>query len=189
MFSKRFVAASAVAVTSFAAIAGEPPASLKAADPAAQVSQTTYTSAFSTYIPAATDNVSPDKVWKEANATVASEGMHGGAHAGHAPTAQGAGSHSGHTMTTQGATSGAHAGHGMSGMITDEQLEADLYTPPYYRPAEDSAEYKDMMERRAALVAARRARAATPGRAPCRRSSRRPQQYRARERARRRSRR
>lgn len=112
MFSKRFVAASAVAVTSFASVAGEPPASLKAADPAAQVSQTTYTSAFSTYIPAATDNVSPDKVWKEANATVASEGMHGGAHAGHVPAAQGAGSHSGHTMPTQGATSSAHAGQG-----------------------------------------------------------------------------
>jgi pyruvate dehydrogenase E1 component len=32
--------------------------------------------------------------------------------------------------------------------ITDEQLEADPYLPPYYRPTQDSAEYKDMMERR-----------------------------------------
>ncbi|MFI8412219.1 pyruvate dehydrogenase (acetyl-transferring), homodimeric type [Paeniglutamicibacter gangotriensis] len=32
--------------------------------------------------------------------------------------------------------------------ITDEQLEADPYMPPYYRPEQDSAEYKYMMERR-----------------------------------------
>ncbi len=35
--------------------------------------------------------------------------------------------------------------------ITDEQLEADPYLPPYYRPSEDSAEYKYMMEHRAKL--------------------------------------
>ena len=35
--------------------------------------------------------------------------------------------------------------------ITDEQLEANPYLPPYYRPSEDSAEYKYMMERREAL--------------------------------------
>ncbi|PQZ94540.1 pyruvate dehydrogenase (acetyl-transferring), homodimeric type, partial [Arthrobacter sp. MYb227] len=35
--------------------------------------------------------------------------------------------------------------------ITDEQLEADPYLPPYYRPTQDSAEYKYMMERRTAL--------------------------------------
>ncbi|MGH3654813.1 pyruvate dehydrogenase (acetyl-transferring), homodimeric type [Glutamicibacter sp.] len=48
--------------------------------------------------------------------------------------------------------------------ITDEQLEADLYTPPYYRPTEDSAEYKYMMERRDALggsVPTRRQEAST----------------------------
>ena len=35
--------------------------------------------------------------------------------------------------------------------ITDEQLEADPYLPPYYRPEQDSPEYKYMMERREAL--------------------------------------
>lgn len=112
MFSKRFVAASAVAVTSFASIAGEPPASLKAADPAAQVSQTTYTSVLSTYRPAQDTNVSPDKVWKEANATVANEGMHGGTHSGHAPAAQDASGHAGHAMPAQRANPGARSSHG-----------------------------------------------------------------------------
>jgi hypothetical protein len=112
MFSKRFVAASAVAVTSFAAIAGEPPASLKAADPAAQVSQTTYTSVLSTYRPAQDPAVSPDKVWRDANATVAGEGMHGEAHGGQAPVAQDASGHAGHAMLTQGANPGAHSDHG-----------------------------------------------------------------------------
>jgi hypothetical protein len=112
MFSKRFVAASAVAVTSFATIAGEPPASLKAADPAAQVSQTTYTSVLSTYRPAEDTSVSPDKVWKEANATVANEGMHGDAHGDRAAEVQDASGHAGHTMPTQSANPDAHAGHG-----------------------------------------------------------------------------
>jgi hypothetical protein len=103
MFSKRVVAASAVVLTSLASVAGEPPASLKVADPAAQVTQTTYTSVFSTYKPAAETNVSPDKVWREANARVASEGMHGGADGGHAPVAQEAGAHAGHMMPTPGA--------------------------------------------------------------------------------------
>lgn len=111
MFSKRFVAASAVAVTSFASIAGESAASLKAADPAAQVSQTTYTSVFSTYRPAEDAGVSPDKVWREANATVANEGMHG-AHGGQAPTAQDTSGHAGHTIPTHAANLRAHAGHG-----------------------------------------------------------------------------
>ncbi|MBG6083431.1 pyruvate dehydrogenase (acetyl-transferring), homodimeric type [Zhihengliuella flava] len=35
--------------------------------------------------------------------------------------------------------------------ITDEQLEADPYRPPYYHPGSDSPEIKYMMERRAAL--------------------------------------
>ncbi|MFY9678687.1 MAG: pyruvate dehydrogenase (acetyl-transferring), homodimeric type, partial [Glutamicibacter protophormiae] len=35
--------------------------------------------------------------------------------------------------------------------ITDEQLEANPYLPPYYRPSEDSVEYKYMMEHRAKL--------------------------------------
>lgn len=124
MFSKRFVAASAVAVTSFASIAGEPPVSLKVTDPAAQVSQTTYTSVFSTYRPTQDTNVSPDKVWRDANAMVASEGMHGDAHGGQAPAAQDASSHAGHTMPAQGANPGdgtaakaaghaTHAGHQM----------------------------------------------------------------------------
>lgn len=112
MFSKRFVAASAVAVTSFASIAGEPSASLKAADPAAQVSQTTYTSVLSTYRPAQDTNDSPDKVWRDANATVASEGMHGEAHGGQAPMAQDASGHAGHTMPTQSENPGTHSGHG-----------------------------------------------------------------------------
>jgi hypothetical protein len=111
MFSKRFVAASAVAVTSFAAIAGEPPASLKAADPAAQASQTTYTSVLSTYRPAEDTSVSPDKVWKEANATVANEGMHGDAQGDPAAEVQDASGHAGHKMPTQSANPDAHAGH------------------------------------------------------------------------------
>lgn len=112
MFSKRFVAASAVAVTSFATIAGEPPASLKVADPAAQVSPTTYTSVLSTYRRADDTSVSPDKVWKEANATVANEDMPGDAHGGQAPTAQDASGHAGHAMSAQSANSDAHVGHG-----------------------------------------------------------------------------
>lgn len=112
MFSKSFAAASAVALTSFASIAGESPASLKAADPAAHVPQTTYTSVFSTYRVAQDTTVSPDKVWKEANATVANEGMHGGAHAGHTPAAQDASGHAGHAMPTQGANPGTPSGHG-----------------------------------------------------------------------------
>lgn len=123
MFSKRFVAASAVALTSLASFAGEPPASLKVADPAAQVALTTYTSVLSTYKPAADADVSPDKVWREANATVAGESMQGGAHAGHAPAAQDAGAHAGHMMPapdthaghqmTPAAKSDPHAGHKM----------------------------------------------------------------------------
>ncbi|MGO1695446.1 MAG: pyruvate dehydrogenase (acetyl-transferring), homodimeric type, partial [Arthrobacter sp.] len=35
--------------------------------------------------------------------------------------------------------------------ITDEQLEADPYTPPYYHPGMDAPEIKYMMDRRAAL--------------------------------------
>src|SRR6476661_6702040 len=35
--------------------------------------------------------------------------------------------------------------------ITDEQLEADPYQPPYYHPGADAPEIKYMMERRAAL--------------------------------------
>ncbi|MGP5195361.1 pyruvate dehydrogenase (acetyl-transferring), homodimeric type [Arthrobacter rhombi] len=35
--------------------------------------------------------------------------------------------------------------------ITDEQLEADPYSPPYYHPGMDAPEIKYMMERRAAL--------------------------------------
>ncbi|MFJ5962732.1 transketolase-like TK C-terminal-containing protein, partial [Pseudarthrobacter oxydans] len=35
--------------------------------------------------------------------------------------------------------------------VTDEQLEKDLYQPPYYHPGTDAPEIKYMMERRAAL--------------------------------------
>ena len=35
--------------------------------------------------------------------------------------------------------------------ITDEQLEADPYLPPYYRPEQSSEEHQYLMERRAAL--------------------------------------
>lgn len=112
MFSKRFVAASAVALISLASFAGEPPASLKVADPASQVASTTYTSVLSTYKPAADPDVAPDKAWREANATVAGESMQGGAHAGHAPAVQDAGAHAGHTMPTPGANPDAHGNHG-----------------------------------------------------------------------------
>lgn len=112
MFSKRFVAATAVAVTSFASIAGEAPASLKAADPSARVLQTSYVSVLSKYRPAQDASAPPDKVWKDANATVANEGRHGGAHAEHAPAAQDASGHAGHAMPAQGGHRGAHSGHG-----------------------------------------------------------------------------
>ena len=35
--------------------------------------------------------------------------------------------------------------------ITDEQLEGDLYRPPYYHPGMDSPEIQYLMERRRAL--------------------------------------
>ncbi|WP_421015421.1 pyruvate dehydrogenase (acetyl-transferring), homodimeric type [Glutamicibacter creatinolyticus] len=35
--------------------------------------------------------------------------------------------------------------------ITDEQLEADPYLPPYYRPSQDSEEHQYLMDRRAEL--------------------------------------
>ena len=129
MFSKRFVAASAVAVTSFASIAGEPSASLKAADPAAQVSQTTYTSVLSTYRPAQDTNDSPDKVWRDANATVASEGMHGEAHGGQAPMAQDASGHAGHTMPTQSENPGTHSGHGTPTGVAGQASHAGHQMP------------------------------------------------------------
>ncbi len=128
MFSKRFVAATAAAVTSLVSFASEPPVSLKVADPAAQVPQTSYTSVLSTYTPVRESNVSPDKVWREANATVASEGMHGEAHGAESPAPQDASGHSGHTMPAQGVNPSAspsratpaapagqasHAGHQM----------------------------------------------------------------------------
>ncbi|MHC6178198.1 pyruvate dehydrogenase (acetyl-transferring), homodimeric type [Glutamicibacter sp. X7] len=49
--------------------------------------------------------------------------------------------------------------------ISDAQLEADPYLPPYYHPGVDSAEYKYLMERRAALggaVPSRRSETPTP---------------------------
>ncbi|UVW27449.1 hypothetical protein [Massilia sp. H6] len=107
MFSKRFMAASAVAITSFASSAGEPPAALAAADPAARVSPTRYTSALSSYMPHKAPAVSPDKVWREANARVAGEGMHGHAHGGHGAPAEPA-------EPARLANPDPHAGHQMN---------------------------------------------------------------------------
>jgi hypothetical protein len=115
MFSKRCIAASAVALTSLASFAAEPPTSLKVADPAAQVEQTTYTSVLSTYKPTADTAVSPDKLWRDANAAVASEGMQEGAHSGHTAAPQGAAGHAGHAMPAPVAKPDPHAGHASPG--------------------------------------------------------------------------
>lgn len=111
MFSKRCIAASAVALTSLASFAAESPTSLKVADPAAQVAQTTYTSVLSTYKPAADTATSPDKLWREANAAVASEGMQDGSHSGHTVAPQAESAHAGHAMPTSIAKPDPHAGH------------------------------------------------------------------------------
>lgn len=128
MFSKRFVAASAVVLTSLASVAGEPPSSLKVADPAAQVSQTTYTSVFSTYRPAAETNVSPDKIWREANARVASEGMHGGADAGNTTPSAKPDQHAGHQMAPA-AKPDPHAGHQMTPAAKPDPHVGNPMTP------------------------------------------------------------
>lgn len=141
MFSKKLVAASAVAVTTFASAAGAQSSSQKSVDASVSVPQMTYESAFANYRRAVETTVSPDKLWREANAAVASEGMHGGSHAGHgspptsgsaqqsmpvpagpnphvghgAPAKQpGQEAHEGHDMPAKAATPSAHAGHGES---------------------------------------------------------------------------
>lgn len=65
----------AVGVASFAATAAEPPVRALPSDPTAEVRPLTYASAFATYNRLAKSEVSPAKLWREANISVASEGM------------------------------------------------------------------------------------------------------------------
>jgi hypothetical protein len=138
MFSKRCIAASAVALTSLASFAAEQPTSLKVADPAAQVEQTTYTSVLSTYKPAADTAVSPDKLWREANAAVASEGMQAGTHSGHTAAPQGAAGHADHAMPAAVAKPDPHAGHASPGNQQGEVSHAG-HQMPAKRPAPRAA--------------------------------------------------
>jgi hypothetical protein len=73
----RIVTAIAVGAVSFAATAAEPPVRALPSDPTAEVRPLTYASAFATYSRLAESEVSPAKLWREANASVASEGMEG----------------------------------------------------------------------------------------------------------------
>lgn len=73
----RIATAIAVSAVSFAATAAEPPLRALPSDPTAQVRPLTYASAFATYSRLAVSEVSPAKLWREANTSVASEGMEG----------------------------------------------------------------------------------------------------------------
>lgn len=102
MVSKRFVAASAVAFASLTSCASRPPIFLQAADSSAQVPQTRYVSALSTYGSVVESHVSPDKLWKEANAVVGNEGNHEGPRSGSVLSSPDAECDTAWTMTTQG---------------------------------------------------------------------------------------
>lgn len=120
MFLKNYVAAGAVAISSFASAAGAQPASLKSTDSTAQVPQTTYDSAFSGYRAAVETNVSPAALWRQANAAVASSAMEGGGHTGHnsMPGAKD------QQTSSEAARANPHAGHGAianpAGQVSDE---------------------------------------------------------------------
>lgn len=125
MFSRKLVSAGAVALTAFASAAGAQSSSQKSVDASVSVPQATYESAFANYRRAGETTVSPDKLWRDANAAVASEGMHGGSHASHVspstsgsaqqsmPMAAGQNSHSGHGVQAKQPGQGAHEGHEM----------------------------------------------------------------------------
>lgn len=121
MFLKNYVAAGAVAISSFASAAGAQPASLKSTDSTAQVPQTTYDSAFSGYRAAVETNVSPAALWRQANAAVASSAMEGGGHTGHnsMPGAKD------QQTPSEAASANPHAGHGAianpAGQVSDER--------------------------------------------------------------------
>lgn len=85
MTLKQSIAIGLVAALPFAALAQHAPAPVDPVDDKATVPALTYESAFAGYLPAAgaDDEVTPDKRWRAANATVAqSEG-----HAGHGASA------------------------------------------------------------------------------------------------------
>jgi hypothetical protein len=133
MFFKNYVAAGAVAISSFASGAAAQPAPMKVTDSTAQVPQTTYDSAFIGYRSAVETNVSPAQTWREANAAVAGEGMHGGGHGGHSG-AQGAAAqqtptrsenpnaHAGHGAPVNDASKESHAGHGVPNAAGEPSL-------------------------------------------------------------------
>lgn len=73
----RIATAIAVGAVSFAATAAEPPVRPQPSDPTAEVRPFTYASVFATYSRLTESEVSPDKLWREANINVASEGMEG----------------------------------------------------------------------------------------------------------------
>ena len=73
----RIATAIAVGAVSFAVTAAEPPLRALPSDPTAEVRPLTYASVFATYSRLAVSEVSPAKLWREANASVASEGMEG----------------------------------------------------------------------------------------------------------------
>lgn len=73
----RIATAIALGAVSFAATAAEPPMRALPSDPTAEIRPVTYASAFATYRRLPESDVSPAKLWQEANASVASEGMEG----------------------------------------------------------------------------------------------------------------
>lgn len=137
MFSKKLVAASAIALTTFASAAGAQSSAQKSVDASVSVPQMTYESAFANYRRAVETTVSPDKLWREANAAVASEGMHGGSHAGHgAPTTSGSAQrsmpmpagqnpHAGHGAAAKQPGQGAHEGHDNPAKAATPSAHAD----------------------------------------------------------------
>lgn len=113
----RISAAFAVGAASLVATAAEPSIRLTVSDPAVQVQPIIYTSSFATYNRFPSDDVSPAKFWKQANATVASEGMGSTMDMGApvtAPPAKSSSTIKSDSATVEKATMPAHMGHQMS---------------------------------------------------------------------------
>lgn len=71
----RIATAIAVGAVVFTATAAEPPMRALPSDPTAEVRPVTYASAFATYRRLPESDISPAKLWQEANASVAAAGM------------------------------------------------------------------------------------------------------------------
>lgn len=109
----RIAAATAVGAMSLIATAAEPSKSGQPQDPMAAPPQLTYTSAFVNYRRSSDGEASPDKLWRQANADVALDGMEMSAPAG-SSTPRGAAVPSSLDKPASGSSMPGHVGHQMT---------------------------------------------------------------------------